>query len=541
VAGVKRHGRDGAPPSTLIDLGAGPESAESAEAAVGRVRAPRGGASRLSGPSSRGSERVVRRSIAAAGLLALVGVGLPALLHGPTTGRDSGVLDPYPTAPGTTWEVTPHVAGRGTYFASDGAVFGGVRGDLGLWDSHDGSTALVALQTLNRTTDLAAVDVRDGTIAWRISADDGWAFRACSRTLLAGAMVCLSADDAGERVQLVAIRVSDRRTLARWDAPAWATVVSVSGEGVLLAGDRAEANALQVGRYDVWTGAQRWLRTIALSHDSIQSYTVTQGLGALSTPPTVPPTVVRVGGRVIVSLMGNVAIIDVATGSFEREVGAGTVTAFPAGGAFVSYQPREPTAAPVSPDVPSSDPEWTRGDLYPADGGAAVSVQLASGWYQAFATPATTSVFFLVTGTETVVCSLVDGSRLWSAGRTAETFEFVPEGVTAVGVLGFADVRVQDSSQRLQLRDLTTGKPLWTRPRESSQSMQTPVGWDETRIIVQGLDATNGSGDLEAIDAATGDLVWSIPLDQAESVASVGGRLVRVDQGRMRGLAPSVS
>jgi len=538
---VKRHGRDGAPPSTLIDLGAGPESAESAEVAVGRVRAPRGGASRLSGPSSRGSERVVRRSIAAPGLLALVGVGLRAVLHGPTTGRDSGVLDPYPTAPGTTWEVTPHVAGRGTYFASDGTVFGGVRGDLGPWDSHDGSTALVALQTLNRTTDLAAVDVRDGTIAWRISADDGWAFRACSRTLLAGAMVCLSADDAGERVQLVAIRVSDRRTLARWDAPAWATVVSVSGEGVLLAGDQAEANALQVGRYDVWTGAQRWLRTIPLSPNASQPADAAQGLGALSTPPTVPPTVTQVGGRVIVSLMDNVAVIDVATGSFERDLGVGMVTAFPAGGALVSYQPREPTAAPVSPDVLSLDPEWTRGDLYPADGGAVVSVQLASGWYLAFATPETMSVFFLVTGTEVVVCSLVDGSRLWSAGRTAETWEFIPLGVTAVGVLGFADVRVQENSQSLQLRDLRTGKPLWTWPRQSSVEQRSLVGWDGTRIIVQSFDPTEGAVYLEALDAATGDLVWSIPLDPAESVASVGGRLVGVGQGRMRGLAPSAS
>jgi len=534
---VKRHGRDGAPPPLLIDLGAGPESAESAEVAVGRVRAPRGGASRLSGPSSRGSERVVRRSIAAAGLLALVGVGLPALLHGPTTGRDSGVLDPYPTAPGTTWEVTPHVAGRGTYFASDGAVFGGVRGDLGLWDSHDGSTALVALQTLNRTTDLAAVDVRDGTLAWWISADDGWAFRACARTLLAGAMVCLSADDAGERVQLVAIRVSDRRTLARWDAPAWATVVSVSGEGVLLAGDEAEANALQVGRYDVWTGAQRWLRTIALSHDAIQPADAAQGLGALSTPPTVT----QVGGRVIVSLMDDVAVIDVATGSFERDLGAGMVTPFPAGGAFVSYRPREPAAAAASPDELFGGPEWTRGDLYPADGGAIVLVQLATGWYQAVATPETTSVFFLVTGTEVVVCSLVDGSRLWSAGHTAETFEFVPLGVTAAGVIGFANVGAQDRSQSLQLRDLRTGKPRWTWPGESSLARRDLVGWDGTRIIVQGFDRTDGAVYLEALDAATGGLVWSITLDPAERVASVGGRLVRVDQGRMRGLAPSAS
>jgi outer membrane protein assembly factor BamB len=219
----------------------------------------------------------------------------------------------------------------------------------------------VALQTLNRTTDLAAVDVRDGTIAWRISADDGWAFRGCSRTLLAGAMVCLSADDAGERVQLVAIRVSDRRTLARWDAPAWATVVAVSGEGVLLAGDQAEANALQVGRYDVWTGAQRWLRTILLSPNASQPAGVSQYVVRAS---STPPTVTQVGGRVIVSLMDNVAVIDVATGSFERDVGVGMVTAFPAGGAFVSYQPREPTAAAVSPDVLSRDPEWTRGDLY---------------------------------------------------------------------------------------------------------------------------------------------------------------------------------
>ena len=538
---MKRHGRDGAPPSTLIDLGAGPESAESAEVAVGRVRAPRGGASRPSGPSSRGSERVVRRSIAAAGLLALVGVGLPALLHGPTTGRDSGVLDPYPTAPGTTWEVTPHVAGRGTYFAPDWAVFGGVRGDLGLWDSHDGSTALVALQTLNRTTDLAAVDVRDGTIAWRISADDGWAFRACSRTLLAGAMVCLSADDAGERVQLVAIRVSDRRTLARWDAPAWATVVSVSGEGVLLAGDQAEANALQVGRYDVWTGAQRWLRTIALSHDAIQSADATQGLGALSTPPTVPPTVVRVGGRVIVSLMDDVAVLDVATGWSERDLGVGMVTPFPAGGALVSYRPREPAAAAASPDELFGGPEWTLGDLYPADGGAIVSVQLATGWYQAVAAPETTSVFFLATGTEFVVCSLVDGSRLWSAARTAETSEFIPLGVTAVGVLGFADVNAQDRSQSFQLRDLRTGKPLWPWPRQSSVEQRSLVGWDGTRIIVQSFGRTGGAVYLEAIDAATGDLVWSIPLEPNETVASVGGRLVGVGQGRMRGLAPSAS
>ena len=126
-------------------------------------------------------------------------------------------------------------------------------------------------------------------------------------------------------------------------------------------------------------------------------------------------------------------------------------------------------------------------------------------------------------------------------GRTAETVEFVPEGVTAAGVLGFADVNAQDSSQSLQLRDLTTGKPLWTRPRESSQSMQTPVGWDGTRIIVQSFSPTEGTVYLEAIDAATGDLVWSIPLDPAEGVASVGGRLVGVGQGRMRGLAPSVS
>jgi len=538
---VKRHGRDGPPPLILIDLGAGPESAESAEVAVGRVRAPRGGASRLSGPSLRDSGRVVRRSIAAAGLLALVGASLPALIHGPTTGRDSGVLDPYPTAPGTTWEVTPHVAGRGTYFASDGAVFGGVRGDLGPWDSHDGSTALVALQTLNRTTDLAAVDVRDGTIAWRISADDGWAFRACSRTLLAGAMVCLSADDAGERVQLVAIRVSDRRTLARWDAPAWATVVSVSGEGVLLAGDQAEANVLQVGRYDVWTGAQRWLRTIALSPNASQPAGVSQVVRASSTPPTVPPTVTQVGGRVIVSLMDNVAVIDVATGSFERDLGVGMVTPFPAGGALVSYQPREPTAAPVSPDVLSLDPEWTRGDLYPADGGAVVSVQLASGWYLAFATPETMSVFFLVTGTEFVVCSLVDGSRLWSAGRTAETGEFFPLGVTAAGVLGSASVGGRDGPQSLQLRDLRTGKPLWPWPRQSSVEQRSLVGWDGTRIIVQSFGRTGGTVYLEALDAATGDLVWSIPLEPNEAVASVGGRLVGVGQGRMRGLAPSAS
>jgi outer membrane protein assembly factor BamB len=395
----------------------------------------------------------------------------------------------------------------------------------------------VALQTLNRTTDLAAVDVRDGTIAWRISADDGWAFRACSRTLLAGAMVCLSADDAGERVQLVAIRVSDRRTLARWDAPAWATLVSVGGEGVLLAGDQAEANVLQVGRYDVWTGAQRWLRTIALSPDASRPAGVSQVVRASSTPPTVT----QVGGRVIVSLMDDVAVIDVATGSFERDVGVGTVTAFPAGGAFVSYQPREPTAAPVSPDVLSLDREWTRGDLYPADGGAVVSVQLASGWYLAFATPETMPIFFLVTGTEFVVCSLVDGSRLWSAGRTAETGEFFPLGVTAAGVLGSVSVGGQDGPQSLQLRDLKTGKPLWPWPRQSSVEQRSLVGWDGTRIIVQGFDRTDGAVYLEALDAATGGLVWSIPLDPAESVASVGGRLVRVDQGRMRGLAPSVS
>jgi len=151
------------------------------------------------------------------------------------------------------------------------------------------------------------------------------------------------------------------------------------------------------------------------------------------------------------------------------------------------------------------------------------------------------SVFFLVTGTEFVVCSLVDGSRLWSAGRTAETGEFFPLGVTAAGVLGSASVGGRDGPQSLQLRDLRTGKPLWPWPRQSSVEQRSLVGWDGTRIIVQSFGRTGGTVYLEALDAATGDLVWSIPLEPNEAVASVGGRLVGVGQGRMRGLAPSAS
>jgi hypothetical protein len=102
---VKRRGGNGAPPSILIDRSAGPESGESADVADGEAgwfRGSRGGARLSARPDADGWGPVVRRSVVAAGLLALVGAGLPAVLHGPTTVRYSGVLDPYPTAPGTT-------------------------------------------------------------------------------------------------------------------------------------------------------------------------------------------------------------------------------------------------------------------------------------------------------------------------------------------------------------------------------------------------------------------------------------------------------
>lgn len=54
------------------------------------------------------------------------------------------------------------------------------------------------------------------------------------------------------------------------------------------------------------------------------------------------------------------------------------------------------------------------------------------------------------------------------------------------------------------------------------------------------IDLSAGPESGESADVA-GGLVWSIPLEPNENVASVGGRLVRVDHGRLSGLAPSAS
>lgn len=470
--------------------------------------------------AGRGVERGPLRSIGAAALLALIGVALPAAMPSSRPALGSGLLEPYPTAPVVSWEVSPAIAGRGTTFVTFGPVTIDPGGGPEYSDPRHGAV-LGAVQVGSTISDLFALDVHDGSVSWLAPYAGYGRFRGCADSLLSGAIVCVGQGGATGAAELFALRVSDGRELVRWDAPGWARSVAVTGDGVVLAGASSDGAELLVGRYDAWTGTRQWSRSVSLA-----------GLGPSAgseVAVTVPPTIDVVGARIVASIANVVAVIALNDGTLLREPTHGSASRLPGGGVLV--QSPSPDRV-VSPNDYVGSWDWADGEIFPADGGAGILVPGMTG----VLIPALGMVgdsALILTGTDAVTAYSTTGARLWTVPAGPDFPTYWPRMMTPLGLLGSAD----DS---LQLRDLSTGALRWLVP-DPLAFIEEVLGSDGRRIVVVRGHSVQDVRDLAAIDAATGETVWSIAVAPDQLVATAGGRLILVGPTSIRGLAPTGS
>ena len=258
-------------------------------------------------------------------MLALIGVALPAALPSSRTTLGSGSLEPYPSAPVVSWEVSPAIAGRGTTFVTFGPLTIDPGGGPEYSDPRH-EAVVGAVQAGSTISDLFALDVHDGSVSWLAPYAGLGRYRGCADSLLSGAMVCVGQGGTAGAAELFALRVSDGRELVRWDAPGWARSVALTGDGVVLAGASPDGAELLVpgmtGAFIPTLGMAGDSAPILIGTDVVTAYSTTGALRWLvPDPPAFIEEVLGSDGRRIVVVrrhsvqeVRDLAAIDAATG-----------------------------------------------------------------------------------------------------------------------------------------------------------------------------------------------------------------------------------